>query len=136
MEQRSDRHSAREDDALKRDTRGMVQSNRGERIEQWRDPEPPGDDEPEVHRAAGGVLEGPEPTPLSRSAAEERSELAAALRRTMFPTDKSALLDFARDSNAPDHVVALLEQLPPGVAFENVEQLWEASGHEGEPERF
>lgn len=51
MERGSEKHSAREDDELKAELRGTLQGNRTSRAEEWRDPEPPADDDPEVPNA-------------------------------------------------------------------------------------
>ncbi|GAA4661862.1 hypothetical protein [Amycolatopsis dongchuanensis] len=48
MERGSDKNSPREDDAMKAELRGMLQGNGPSRAEEWRDPEPPADDDPEV----------------------------------------------------------------------------------------
>lgn len=51
MERGSGKHSPREDDQLKNELRGTLQGNRSNRAEEWRDPEPPADDDPEVPTA-------------------------------------------------------------------------------------
>ncbi|WP_199430501.1 hypothetical protein [Qaidamihabitans albus] len=48
MHRESDRHSPREDDELKSELQGMLKGNRPSRAEEWRDPEPPADDDPAV----------------------------------------------------------------------------------------
>ncbi|SFB63969.1 hypothetical protein SAMN05216266_1398 [Amycolatopsis marina] len=48
MHRESDQHGPREDDQLKAEMQGMLQSNRPSRAEEWRDPEPPADDDPAV----------------------------------------------------------------------------------------
>ena len=48
MERGNSKHSQREDDALKSELSGMLQSNRPTRAEEWRDPEGPADDDPDV----------------------------------------------------------------------------------------
>lgn len=45
MHRESDAHSPREDDALKAELQGMMKANRPTRAEEWRDPEPPADDD-------------------------------------------------------------------------------------------
>ncbi|OSC23349.1 hypothetical protein B8W69_24050 [Mycobacterium vulneris] len=44
-------HGARDDDALKEELEGTVHGNRSSRSEEWRDPEPPADDDPDVRTA-------------------------------------------------------------------------------------
>ncbi len=51
MERGSAKHSPREDDELKHELSGTVRKNRSSRAEEWRDPEPPADDDPDVPTA-------------------------------------------------------------------------------------
>ncbi len=51
MERESDKHGARRDDQLKAELRGTLQGNRSSRVEEWRDPEPPADDDPDISTA-------------------------------------------------------------------------------------
>jgi hypothetical protein len=51
MGRESAKHSPREDEQLKRELRGTVQGNRSSRAEEWRDPEPPADDDPDIPNA-------------------------------------------------------------------------------------
>lgn len=48
MERGNAKHSPREDDELKHELSGTVQGNRSSRAEEWRDPEPPADDDPDA----------------------------------------------------------------------------------------
>ncbi|GAB3505772.1 hypothetical protein [Amycolatopsis cihanbeyliensis] len=45
MHRESDQHGAREDEQLKTELDGMVRANRPTRAQEWRDPEPPADDD-------------------------------------------------------------------------------------------
>lgn len=47
MERGSDKHGPRRDDALAAELRGMLGETGGHR-EEWRDPEPPADDDPDL----------------------------------------------------------------------------------------
>jgi hypothetical protein len=58
MERGSSKHSPREDDELKHELDGMLRGNRPSRAEEWRDPEPPADDDPDVP-TAGPVTREP-----------------------------------------------------------------------------
>lgn len=51
MERGSSRDSPREDDELKHELDGTLRGNRPSRAEEWRDPEPPADDDPDVPAA-------------------------------------------------------------------------------------
>ncbi|SDD97044.1 hypothetical protein [Actinokineospora iranica] len=48
MHRESDQHSPREDDALKAELQGTLKGGGPTRAEEWRDPEPPADDDPAV----------------------------------------------------------------------------------------
>jgi hypothetical protein len=48
MHRGSDKHSARQDDALADDVEGMVRGTGPTHAEEWKDPEPPADDDNEA----------------------------------------------------------------------------------------
>ncbi|NKQ57152.1 hypothetical protein HFP15_30205 [Amycolatopsis sp. K13G38] len=48
MHRGSEKHSPREDDQLKHELQGTLQGNGSSRAEEWRDPEPPADDDPDL----------------------------------------------------------------------------------------
>lgn len=52
MQRGSDKHGARVDDELKHETEAMVRSGRPVQVEEWRNPEPPADDEPAIAQGA------------------------------------------------------------------------------------
>jgi hypothetical protein len=49
MQRGSDKHSARKDDALARDVEGMIRGGGPTHAEEWKDPEPPADDDPQLN---------------------------------------------------------------------------------------
>jgi len=51
MDRGNAKHGPREDDELKHELRGTLDGNRSSRIDEWRDPEPPADDDPDVPTA-------------------------------------------------------------------------------------
>jgi hypothetical protein len=51
------KHGTRQDDELKHELVGTVRGNRSSRMEEWRDPEPPGDDDPDVPTAGPATHE-------------------------------------------------------------------------------
>lgn len=57
MERGNAKHSPRDDDELKHELSGTLQGNRSSRREEWRDPEPPADDDPDVPTAGPGTPE-------------------------------------------------------------------------------
>jgi hypothetical protein len=46
MQRGSDKNSARKDDALARDVEGMLRGTGPTHAQEWKDPEPPADDDP------------------------------------------------------------------------------------------
>ncbi|WP_197519002.1 hypothetical protein [Mycobacterium sp. 1482292.6] len=51
MQRGNSKHGSREADALKEELEGTIRGNRSSRSEEWRDPEPPADDDPDVPTA-------------------------------------------------------------------------------------
>ncbi len=49
MQRGSDKHSAWKDDALARDVEGMLRGTGPTHAQEWKDPEPPADDDPELN---------------------------------------------------------------------------------------
>ncbi|GDY33588.1 hypothetical protein [Gandjariella thermophila] len=70
MERGSGKHGPRTDDELARELEGTLRGNRTSRAEEWRDPEPPADDDPDVRRAPGR----PEEEAIQQREASEESE--------------------------------------------------------------
>jgi hypothetical protein len=48
MQRESDQHSPRADDELKAEMQGMLKGGGPTHAEEWADPEPPADDDPDV----------------------------------------------------------------------------------------
>jgi hypothetical protein len=129
MERGSSKHGRRLDEQMEQETRGMVQGGPSDgRAQEWHDPEPPGEDQPDVgavpHPDAGE--RGGAPTGMTPEDREERSRLGRYLRRTAFPADRAALIAEAADNQAPDAVVAKLRRLPEGPKFQTVAEVWAA----------
>ncbi|HEY0485130.1 MAG TPA: DUF2795 domain-containing protein [Mycobacteriales bacterium] len=136
MERGSDKHSPRVDEQLGHEVEGLVRAGRTTHAEEWADPEPPGDDQPEVDRApdtdlTGGVPEGMTPEEVSL-----RSEIAAAVERTVFPAGRDQLLENAVERYAPPRVLEELRRLPDDGRYANVGDVWTALGHGREQHRF
>ena len=53
---RSTKHSAREDDALAHEVEGMIRSGRSTHAEEWNDPEPAAEGEPDVDSSPADTL--------------------------------------------------------------------------------
>lgn len=48
MDRGNAKHGARHDDQLRHELQGTLHGNRSSRAEEWRDPEPPADDDPAI----------------------------------------------------------------------------------------
>ena len=127
--QRSTKHSPRVDDELEHETQGMVRGNHSTRAEEWRDPEPVAEGEPDIDADPSGTLVGGTPVGMDADAVVARSELARWLDRADFPSTGPALVEAARDHRAPDAVVAELERLPEGDTYERIGDVVRALGY-------
>ena len=127
--QRSTKHSPRVDDELEHEIEGMIRGGRSTRAEEWRDPEPVAEGEPDVDAVPNGTLVGGTPVGMDADAVESRAELARWLDRADFPSTGAGLVEAARDHRAPDAVVAELERLPDGDTFERIGDVVRALGY-------
>jgi hypothetical protein len=66
---------------------------------------------------------------MDADAVEARAELARWLDRADFPSTGTDLAEAARNHRAPDAVVAELERLPEGQAFERIGDVVRALGY-------
>jgi hypothetical protein len=127
--QRSTKHSPRVDDELEHETQGMVRGNHSTRAEEWRDPEPVAEGEPDIDADPSGTLVGGTPVGMDADAVVARSELARWLDRADFPSTGPELVEAARDHRAPDVVADELSRLPDGPVFERIGDVVRALGY-------
>ncbi|MDQ0584404.1 DUF2795 domain-containing protein [Streptomyces rishiriensis] len=120
MQRGSDRLSVHRDDEMKHELQGLLRSGHPTRVEEWHDPEPSAEDDPEIW--GGPVVPG-----SSRATLETlRLELARTLGRSSFPADAGALAVGLRRKNAPDALVEAVRQLPSEDRYATVQELAEA----------
>src|SRR3954464_10130945 len=112
MDRGSDKHTPRLDEELKHETSGLVQGNKDTHAEEWRLPEPPGEDQPEADLAPGATLHGGIPDGRPADGVGARARLGSFLRLSVFPGVREQLLDHVLDSSAPDVVVEQVRKLP------------------------
>jgi len=136
MERGSDKHSPRADDELAHEVQGMIKAGRSTHMEEWNDPEPSGEDQPDVDRDPAGTLQGAVPDGMTSRDVEMRSALAQALGKNVYPATGRKLVDRARGNEAPDDVVSRLEELPADQTFGNVQEVWTTLGGGVEEHRF
>lgn len=126
MERGNDKHSARMDEALERETRGIVQAGRETRAEDWNTSEPSGEDQPDVDRNPSGTLVGGLPDGLTPDDVAGRSELASVLGKEVWPATGPDLLAKATELGATDAQLQVLSGLPAGPSYGNMAELWQA----------
>lgn len=138
MDRGSDKHSPRLDEQMKHETLGLVQGNKDTHAEEWAQPEPAGEDQPEADLAPGETLHGGVPDGMSADDVEARAQLASYLPLSVFPGVREQLLEHVMDSSAPDVVVGRVRDLPAGREFGNVGEVWRAlnGGGHVEEHRF
>lgn len=106
----SDKHSARLDEDLQKDTRGGEDAREALRHD---------DSRPDVVQERPGVLDDHD--------AERRAELARLIEPGVFPARPQQLVESASGNFAPQSVIRALESLPDQL-YENVQAVWRAMG--------
>ncbi|MFJ8110610.1 DUF2795 domain-containing protein [Streptomyces sp. NPDC096132] len=120
MQRGSDRLSVHRDEEMKHELQGLLRSGHPTRSEEWHDPEPSAEDDPEVW--GGPVVPG-----TSRaSLATVRLELGRILGRSSFPAGPGELSVALRRRNAPDALVESVRRLPHKERYANAAELAEA----------
>ncbi|MFJ2745763.1 DUF2795 domain-containing protein [Streptomyces sp. NPDC087440] len=117
MQRGSDRVSRRQDDEMKHELQGLLRSGHPTRTEEWHDPEPVADDDPEL---ASGMAPRPGPTGEFEKV---RFELARHLGRSQFPADRDAVVSMLRHDNAPDPLCERVAALPEGAVFTTIQEV-------------
>lgn len=120
MQRGSDRMSVHRDNERKHELQGLLRSGHPTRVEEWHDPEPAAEDDPQIW---GGPVS---PGGLGSSLETVRLELARILGRSSFPAGAGELASVLRRKNAPDALVEALQGLPRKERYDNVQQLAEA----------
>ena len=126
-EQSSGQHGPREDEELKREVRSELQAGRATRAEEWLEPEPPGEDEPEATWALQG-RPGGTPPGEDWETIELRSDLARHLDRTAFPGTRAHLLETLEAHQAEQRLLDLVSSLPGRVTYASLAELLTALG--------
>ncbi|MBX7267989.1 DUF2795 domain-containing protein [Micromonospora sp. Llam7] len=138
MDRGSSKHAPRVDEQMSQEVNGVVQGPGagGSRVDEFRVPEPAGEDQPEPTTAPAGDTRGGTPQGMSSEDVEARSRLGRFITLSALPGDRAALLANARGNEAPDDVLAELERLPEGIRYQTVSEVWAALGHTNETTRW
>jgi hypothetical protein len=113
----SDKHSARVDDELQKDTRGGQDAREQLRADDAR---------PDVVQEQEGVLDDAD--------AARRSELARSIEPSIFPARPAELEASAAANFASEGIIRALQALPDRV-YENVQDVWATLGGPVEEKR-
>lgn len=136
MERGNSKHGPRLDEQMGREVDGVVQGTAGARVEEWRQAEPAGEDQPEPTTVPAGETRGGVPQGMTPDEVEQRSRLGRYISLSALPGDRVRLRRSAEENEAPDEVLAQLDRLPPEVEFQTVSQVWGALGHDNETQRW
>lgn len=136
MERGNSKHGPRLDDEMSREVEGTVHGTAGSRVEEWRQAEPPGEDQPESTLAPTSDTRVGVPQGMTTEEVEERSRLGRFISLSALPGDRSALRRSAEENEAPDDVLAQLDRLPAQTEYRTVSEVWAALGHENETQRW
>jgi Protein of unknown function (DUF2795) len=126
-EQETGKVGPREDDALKRELRGELQANRATRSEEWREPDPPGEDEPDATWAPAGRFGEPQ-ADEEWDQIELRSDLARHLDRHTWPATREHLIETLESHQAEQRLLDLVSSVPARATFANFHELLTALG--------
>jgi hypothetical protein len=136
MERSSNKHGRLLDEELKHETAGLTHAGRSTRAEEWRDPEPSGEDQPEVDARPDGAMIGAVPDGMTPEDVEDRATLASHLGKEVYPARRDELIDKLVELNAPARLVSRVRDLPPDREFQNVQEVAVALGLGVEQHRF
>ena len=136
MDRGSDKHSPMRDDELKHETDGLVRAGRATHAEEWKDPEPSGEDQPDADRAPDGTLHGGIPAGMNDEDVEGRAEVASYIGKGSYPMVREQILELVMDRQAPTRVIDLVRRLPSGREYHNMQEVWLAVGGHTESDRF
>ena len=136
MSEQTSKHGPRQDENLEHETRGLVQGGKSTRAEEWRDPEPAGEDQTMADRDFMPEDRRSTPAGMSVSDVDERADIAQVLGTRAFPADRDGLVTIAEENQATERVLNRLRSLPAGQTFENMQEVARAAGLHVETQRF
>jgi hypothetical protein len=136
MDRGNSKHSPRVDDELAHEVDGTLRGTAGSRVEEWREAEPAGEDQPAATLVPHGDNRAGAPQGMTSEEVEQRSRLGRFITMSALPGDRAALRRNAEENEAPDDVLAQLDRLPPDGEFRTISEVWAALGHANETQRW
>jgi hypothetical protein len=135
MDRGSDRHGPVQDEALRQEIEELERGGGSSRAEDWRDPEPSGEDQPRASLDPEGTSIGGTPPGMDAADVAGRTELAQSLTGLHYPVTGAQVKSAAADQQVPDHIRAEVQALPDDATYESLSQVWSALGHGTEAHR-
>ncbi|HEY8534488.1 MAG TPA: DUF2795 domain-containing protein [Micromonospora sp.] len=136
MERGNSKHAPRVDEAFLREVESTVHGTAGSRVEEWYEAEPSGEDQPGTTAITPPGHRTGSPQGMTSEDVEQRSRLGRYISLSALPGDRTVLRRNAEENEAPDDILAQLDQLPENTTFETVSQIWAALGHANETQRW
>jgi Protein of unknown function (DUF2795) len=123
MDRASSKHGPQRDDEMERETEDITRTGEPQPGEEWRQTEP--FDEP--YSVPEDQMPGT-PAGITPSDVDRRTDIAVYLPPHKLPADRGAILDYARQADAPDDVVDALSRLPARRVFHTIGEVVRAIG--------
>lgn len=136
MERGNSKHGPRLDDEMSREVSGTVQGTTGSRAQEWRQPEPAGEDQADATTIVNTETRSGVPWGMTPVEVEQRSRLGRFISLSALPGTRETLWRNAQENGAPEDLLADLARLPSGVEFQTVSEVWAALGHPNETQRW
>ncbi|OLT25499.1 hypothetical protein BJF79_44135 [Actinomadura sp. CNU-125] len=135
MPDKSDKHGAKLDDEIGRETQGMVRGGHSTHAEEFKETEPTSDSDIwEPNEPAGDAREG-SPPGMSASDVEERSALARLLTGVRYPARRNEVIRNAAESGGSEEAIDTLRTLSDRE-YENLADIAEELGYGREERRY
>ncbi|MEV5828165.1 DUF2795 domain-containing protein [Spirillospora sp. NPDC052242] len=135
MPDKSDKHGARLDDEIGRETQGMVRGGHSTHAEEFKETEPTSDQDTWEPAERGGDAREGSPPGMSASDVEDRSALARLLSGVRYPARPNDLVAHVSDAGGGEDAVGALETLPDRE-YENLADVAEELGYGREERRY
>jgi hypothetical protein len=135
MDRGNSKHGRILDEQMRQEVRGIMQGAVDPRVEEGRDPEYAGEDQPNVTWQGDGTRTGGAPIGMTPDEVEERSRLGRYIPRSKLPGTRDDFLVGASELQAPDDIIESLKQLPATETYATVSEIWAALGHTNEEVR-
>ncbi len=123
MERASSKHGPQRDDEMEQETEDITHTGEPAHPEEWLQTEPFN----EPYRVPADQQPGT-PAGITPSGVDARTDIAVYLPPHKLPADRAAILDYARQADAPDEVMDALGRLPGRRVYHTIGEIVRAIG--------